>query len=115
MEVRSINITDIAGNKAPFEEEYGVTSEDFIPVEELLDRQIEIVAVKSYENDKGPGVFALVEVAGELRYLATHSIGLVSMMTDENVRNNLDMGFRVSGTIIRRKSKKSDRMVYAFA
>lgn len=110
-----ISITDIAGNKAPFEEEYGVGSDDFISIDEILGEAFNILQVKEFENDKGLGVFALITVKGALRYITTHSVGLVGMMTNPEVRKMLDEGRQVSGTIVKRKSKKSDRMVYAFA
>lgn len=111
----AVSIIDIAGNKAPFEDEYGVANEDFISIDEILDREISIIDVKPYENDKGPGVFALINVDEELRYIATHSVGLVGMMTDTKVMETLENGQQVSARIVKRKSKKSDRTVYAFA
>lgn len=111
----AISIIDIAGNKAPFEDEYGIGSEEFISIDEILDREIDIINVKPYENDKGPGVFALISVEGEIRYIATHSVGLVGMMTDSKVRDILETGQQVTARIVKRKSKKSDRMVYSFA
>ena len=110
-----IYITDIAGNKAPFEEEYGVGSDDFISIDEILGTPFNIPQVKEFNNDKGDGVFALINVNGELRYITTHSIGLVGMMSNETLKQMLDEGKQVSATIVKRKSKTSDRMVYAFA
>lgn len=110
-----VSITDIAGNKAPFEEEFGIGSDDFISIDEILGTPFNILQVKEFTNDKGDGVFALINVKGELHYITTHSIGLVGMMTNEAVKQMLAEGKQVSGTIVKRKSKTSDRLVYAFA
>ena len=115
MSTLNISITELAGNKAPFEEDYGVVSDDYIAIDDILGKRFAICAVKAFENDKGKGAYALVQVDGEFRYICTHSVGLVGKLTDDKVMETLDRGNAVDATIIKRKSKTSDRLVYAFA
>ena len=48
-------------------------------------------------------------------HLCTHSIGLIGLLKNDKVQEMLEQGQPLQGTIIKRKSTKSDRMVYSFA
>ena len=108
----NMNIRDLI-EVQPFE---GVDS-DYKPVDDVLNANIRIIATKFFENDKGEGVFILCMDLDEeeLFHLCTHSISLVSTLKNPKIREVLDTGDCVATKIIRRKSTKSDRMVYAFA
>lgn len=107
-----MHMNDILQNK-PFE---GVDSE-YMSINDVLDRDIKIIDFKTFENDKGEGVFILCkDMETELVFhLCTHSIGLVGTLKNPKVREVLDTGDIIATKIVQRKSTKSDRMVYSFA
>ena len=107
-----MNMNDIIQSK-PFE---GVDSE-YMAINDVLDRDIQILDFKTFENDKGEGVFILCkDVETEcVFHLCTHSVGLVGTMQNPKIREVLDTGDIVATRIVQRKSTKSDRMVYSFA
>ena len=106
-----MHMNDILQNK-PFE---GVDS-DYMSINDVLDRDIKIIDFKTFENDKGEGVFILCkDMETELVFhLCTHSIGLVGTLKNPKVREVLDTGDIIATKIVQRKSTKSDRLVYAF-
>ena len=110
--IRMINMNDLR-NTQPFE---GSESE-YKSIEDVLGRDIKIIDLKFFENDKGEGVFILCMDLDEeeLFHLCTHSISLVSTLKNPKIKEVLDTGDAIATKIIRRKSTKSDRMVYAFA
>ena len=83
----------------------------------VLDRDIQILDFKTFENDKGEGVFILCKdnETGLVFHICTHSVGLVGTMQNPKIREVLDTGDIVATKITQRKSTKSDRMVYSFA
>lgn len=101
-----ISISELTQSR-PFDEE-----SEYITLDEVLDKALILKDVKEFENDKGPGVFALLAVDGETRHICTHSMGLVSKLSCDEVTTALAMGQDISCRIIQRKSTKSDRMVY---
>ena len=110
-------ITDYMESSNPFKETYGV--DEYVPLEDVLDRDIDIYAVERFENQNGPGVYILAKepVAGrdgDFFYLCTHSVGLTETLSQDKVMSALEKE-PIRARIVKRKSKKSDRMVYAFA
>ena len=107
-----MHMNDIIQSK-PFE---GVDSE-YMAINDVLDRDIQILDFKTFENDKGEGVFILCKDVETdcIFHLCTHSVGLVGTMQNPKIREVLDTGDIVATRIIQRKSTKSDRLVYAFA
>lgn len=105
-------MNDIIQSK-PFE---GVDSE-YMAINDVLDRDIQILDFKTFENDKGEGVFILCkDMETELVFhICTHSVGLVGTMQNPKIREVLNTGDCVATKIVQRKSTKSDRMVYSFA
>lgn len=102
----------------PFEE-YGVTDKDYVTIDDILDTPVNVYAVKAFENDKGPGVFLLITGIKEEdynKYVCTHSITITTKFTTDKVKEVLaeDSGQAIGGMFVKRKSKKSDRMVYDF-
>ena len=102
----------------PFEK-YGVEDKDYVTLDDILNIPVNVYAVKSFENDKGPGVFLLingVEDTYDFKYVCTHSITITSKFTSDKVKEVLaeDSGQVIGGMFIQRKSKKSDRTVYDF-
>lgn len=107
-----MHMNDIIQSK-PFE---GVDSE-YMSINDVLDRDIKIIDFKTFENDKGEGVFILCkDIETEcVFHLCTHSLSLVGTMQNPKVREVLDTGDIIATKIVQRKSTKSDRMVYSFA
>ena len=86
-------------------------------INDVLGRDIQILDFKTFENDKGEGVFILCKDVETdcVFHLCTHSVGLVGTMQNPKIREVLDTGDIVATRIVQRKSTKSDRLVYAFA
>ena len=107
-----MNMNDIIQSK-PFE---GVDSE-YMAINDVLDRNIQILDFKTFENDNGEGAFILCKdtETGLVFHICTHSVGLVGTMQNPKVREVLNTGDIIATRIVQRKSTKSDRMVYSFA
>lgn len=109
-------ITDYMESSNPFKETYGV--DEYVPLEEVLDNDIDIHAVERFENQNGPGVYILAKLAGERNgdffYLCTHSVGITGTLSQDKVVTALEKE-PIRARIVKRKSKTSDRTVYAFA
>lgn len=93
----------------------GITK--FMPIEDVLNVPVSIIAVDHYENDKGPGVAVAIyhPKHGEC-YINTHAVGIVNILKKEAVLKVLESNDAedvIEGTFVKRKSQKSDRMVYA--
>ena len=106
-----VNMNDLR-NTSPFEG----TDSEYRTIDSILGNPIRIMDFKLFENDKGEGVFILCENDDdEIFHLCTHSVSLVGTMKNPKVREALDTGDFVTTMIVKRKSSKSDRMVYSFA
>ena len=105
-----VSIRDLV-NTQPFD-----VDSEYRSIDEILDKTINVLDTKFFDNDKGEGVFILCENDDdEIFHLCTHSVSLVGTMKNPKVREALDTGDIVATMIVKRKSSKSDRMVYAFA
>ena len=107
-----MNMNDIIQNK-PFED----VDSEYMAINDVLGRDIQIMDFKPFENDKGEGVFILCKDVETdcVFHLCTHSLSLVNTMQNPKIREVLDTGDIIATRIIQRKSTKSDRLVYAFA
>ncbi len=107
-----MNMNDIIQSK-PFED----VDSEYMAINDVLGRDIQILDFKTFENDKGEGVFILCKDVETdcVFHLCTHSVGLVGTMQNPKIREVLDTGDIVATRIVQRKSTKSDRLVYAFA
>lgn len=100
-------------NEVPFE--YAdLTSEDYIPIDSVVGKEFRIDDVKTFENDKGKGVYMLITIGMAQKYICTHAVGIVKTFDNEILVGDIKSR-GVRATIVKRKSMKSDRMVYAFA
>ena len=88
---------------------------EYKSIDDILDKEINIIDTKFFENDKGEGAFILCDDGHDMFHLCTHSIGLIGILKNEKVQEMLEEGQPLQGTIVKRKSTKSDRMVYSFA
>lgn len=107
-----MHMNDIIQNK-PFED----VDSEYMAINDVLGRDIQIMDFKPFENDKGEGVFILCKDVETdcVFHLCTHSLSLVNTMQNPKIREVLDTGDIIATRIIQRKSTKSDRMVYSFA
>lgn len=106
-----VNMNDLR-NTSPFEG----TDSEYRSIDSVLRCPIKIMDFKLFNNDKGEGVFILcTNDDDEIFHLCTHSVSLVGTMKNPKVREALDTGDIVATMIVKRKSSKSDRMVYSFA
>ena len=106
----AIKIRDIV-NTQPFE---GIDSE-YKSIDDVLGKDINVIDTKFFENDKGEGAFILCDDGQEIFHICTHSIGLIGILKNEKVQEMLAQGTPLDARIVKRKSTKSDRMVYSFA
>ena len=108
-----IDMGTLKNTACPFED-YGCDAEDYVPLDTVVGKEVMIYAVKEFENDKGPGVYVLLNFDKQFKYICTHSITITAKLTSDAVKDVLkdDTDDCIRGTFIRRKSQKSDRMVY---
>ena len=88
---------------------------EYRSIDSILDKDINVLETKFFENDKGEGAFVLCDDGHDIFHLCTHSIGLVGVLKNEKVQEMLTQGQPLKAKIVKRKSMKSDRMVYSFA
>lgn len=107
------SIIDYIKTDTPFE--YAeLTAEDYMPIDAVLDKPFVINDVEKFTNDKGDGVYILIDIDDKQKYICTHAVGLVKAFDNERLMDAIvEKG--VPARIVKRKSMKSDRMVYAFA
>lgn len=106
-----VSMAEIKGNDSPFDIE-----SEYMSINDILGRDIEINDFKTFENDKGEGAFILCKDAQTYAvfHLCTHSVGLVGTLKNPKVREILDTGDIIATRIVQRKSTKSNKMVYTF-
>ena len=93
----------------------GVEQDQHITLEDLLDKEFMILDIHSFESaKKGAGVYALIDVDGETRYICTHSIGLTEKLgkSEKTVKG----GTRIKAHIGKRPSQndKSKKVYYLY-
>lgn len=88
---------------------------EYRSIDSILDKDINVLETKFFENDKGEGAFVLCDDGHDIFHICTHSIGLVGVLKNEKVQEMIAQGQPLKAKIIKRKSMKSDRMVYSFA
>ena len=113
-----VSMKELSTATNPFED-YGVEDKDYIALDDIVGIPVNVYAVKAFENDKGAGVFMLIkgtEAGDDFKYVCTHSITVTSKFTSDRVKEVLaeNSGQVIGGMFVKRKSKKSDRMVYDF-
>lgn len=100
-------------SEAPFEN-LGITEDQFMSIDEMVNKPITIIAYKNYIKDESDGVFIAFEYGGDLRYVATHAVAIVKTFQDEDIQKILDDGEPIQAKIIQKKSKKTGRMYFCF-
>lgn len=104
-----VSIRDLV-NTQPFD-----VDSEYKSIDDVLGKNINIIETKFFENDKGEGAFILCDDGHDMFHLCTHSVGLVGVLKNEKVQEMLAQGQPLQAMIVKRKSTKSDRMVYSFA
>lgn len=99
-------------SNAPFDD-VAVGEDSFTPINDLVGVPVEFYEVKDFENDKGPGLYILFKDEKGLGYTTTHSGALISIFAKPEIREVLDRGDSIKGTIVQRKSKKTGNTYFA--
>ena len=89
----------------------------YVDVRTILNREVSVLDIKAFENDKGPGVAAKIDVGeDECVYICTHSIGIVKTLTSDDFANALSdalaSGSTIDITIREGKSTKTGKYFY---
>lgn len=93
----------------------GVEQDQHITLEDLLDKEFIILDIHSFNSaKKGAGVYALINVDGETRYICTHSIGLTEKLG--KLEDTVKDGTRIKAHIGKRPSQndKSKKVYYLY-
>ena len=94
---------------------YGVEQDQHITLEDILDKEFTILDIHSFESTKkGAGVYALIVVDDEVRYICTHSIGLTEKLG--KLEKTVKGGTRIKAHIGKRPSQndKSKKVYYLY-
>ncbi len=93
----------------------GVEQDQHITLEDILDKEFMILDIHSFESaKKGAGVYALISIDGETRYICTHSIGLTEKLG--RLEKTVKGGTRIKAHIGKRPSQndKSKKVYYLY-
>lgn len=106
----TLNIGDLLAQN-PFD---GVEQDQHIQIDEMLDKEFMILDIESFENAKGPGVYVLIDLDGEERYICTHAISLTAKIS--GLQKYLDDGKKIMAHIGKRPSQndKSRKVYYLY-
>lgn len=104
-----VSIRDLV-NTQPFD-----VDSEYRSIDDILDAEINVLETKFFENDKGEGAYVLCDDGKDIFHICTHSVGLVGVLKNEKVQEMLAQDQPLKACIVKRKSTKSDRMVYSFA
>lgn len=86
----------------------------FMPISEAVDKDIAILDVVPFENDKGPGCAVRALLDGEMCKLVTHSVAICKVLaSDEFVCILGTHPDGVNAKVVKRCSLKSGRNYYA--
>lgn len=93
----------------------GVEQDQHITIEDLLDKEFMILDIHVFESTKkGAGVYALIVVDDQVRYICTHSIGMTEKLG--KLEKNVKGGTRIKAHIGKRPSQndKSKKVYYLY-
>lgn len=96
----------------PFE---GVEQDQHITLEDILDKEFMILDIHAFDSTKkGAGVYALIVVDDQVRYICTHSIGLTEKLG--KLEKTVKGGTRIKAHIGKRPSQndKSKKVYYLY-
>jgi hypothetical protein len=97
---------NIADFKPKSEPPFGLIENDFVQIADLIDKQITVTGIKTFENKEGPGVFLRFEAEGVRSYTTTHSTNLVKIFGNPDLVALIKGGETVAVKIIKRPSTK---------
>lgn len=93
----------------------GVEQDQHITLEDILGKEFMILDIHAFDSaKKGAGVYALIDVDGETRYICTHSIGLTEKLG--KLEKTVKGGTRIKAHIGKRPSQndKSKKVYYLY-
>lgn len=106
-----LNISELLSTN-PFD---GVEQDQHITLEDILDKEFMILDIHAFNSaKKGAGVYALIVVDDEVRYICTHSIGLTEKLG--KLEDTVKDGTRIKARIGKRPSQndKSKKVYYLY-
>lgn len=107
----TLNIGDLLVQN-PFD---GVEQDQHIQIDEMLDKSFTILDIEPFESvKKGPGVYVLIDLDGDIRYICTHAISLTSKLP--GLKKYIDDGKQICARIGKRPSQndKSRKVYYLY-
>ena len=107
----TIDISELLSTN-PFD---GVEQDQHITLEDLLDKEFTIIDIHAFESaKKGAGVYALINIDDQVRYICTHSIGLTEKLG--KLEKTVKGGTRIKAHIGKRPSQndKSKKVYYLY-
>lgn len=93
----------------------GVEQDQHITLEDILDKEFMILDIHAFESaKKGAGVYALINIDDQVRYICTHSIGLTEKLG--KLEKTVKGGTRIKAHIGKRPSQndKSKKVYYLY-
>lgn len=106
-----INLSDCI-TTIPFEDHPEATH---VSVKDLLNKQIFVYDINSFENDKGKGIYLLFRFqnddADAWHTTCTHSSGIMNVMSNSKVIEALEEG-AIACTVVQKKSLNSGNFYY---
>ena len=93
----------------------GVEQDQHITLEDILDKEFLILDIHAFDSaKKGAGVYALINIDDQVRYICTHSIGLTEKLG--KLEKTVKGGTRIKAHIGKRPSQndKSKKVYYLY-
>lgn len=98
-------ISEIATTVNNFFDDY-----EYVSIANLINEEIKIIDYEKFENREGQDSIALkIEVNGRLARTVTHAKAIIDLVATNEVREILNSGETLEGTIIQKKSKQTGR------
>lgn len=83
----------------------------FLDIKQLVGKTFDVVEATAFENEKGPGVAAVISLDGEGYKMVTHSVGITKTIGSDGFMEAL-VEEPVTVTLKEGKSKKSGKYFY---
>lgn len=83
---------------------------EYISIADLIKEDIKIVDYEKFANREGQDSIALkIEVNGKMARTVTHAKAIIDLVATDEVREILDSGDTLDGTVVQKKSKQTGR------
>ena len=100
-----VNVSEIANNVNNYFDDC-----EYISIADLIGKPVKVVDYETFENREGQDSIALkLEHDGRVVRTVTHAKALIDLIATDGVRDILDRGDTLDGTIVQKKSKQTGR------